>query len=223
MYAPRIALATVLGLACFSGAARAVTIELTGTVTSCTPGCNAFAFLATGSELSGTLAFDDAALADGVWLGGDVVGLSFVVFDPAAPIVGTDPPNPATDNPFTLDASAAGGGLVVADGQEICTPRDPDPPCFGPPTVIASSGTFDGIGITGGLMDIWLTQGLLAENGAVIRLDFDTGTFSIALFEGVIFLAGGTFTHGIAPVPVPAAAWLFGTALAGLFARRRRV
>ena len=87
--------------------------------------------------------------------------------------------------------------------------------------MITSAGTYDGTSLDSGLMDIWLTQGLLASNGAVIRLDFDTGTFAVNIFEGLIFVAGGDFTNGAA-VPVPAALWLFGSAMLGLLGLRRR-
>ena len=88
MHAKRVVLGAVLaisGLLGLSSTASAVTIDFSGSVTSCTPTCNSFAFLATGSELSGSVIFDDAALADGTWTGGDVLGLSFTVFNPARP------------------------------------------------------------------------------------------------------------------------------------------
>jgi hypothetical protein len=221
MYAKRLALGAAvaaLGLLGFAGTAGAVTFNFAGTVTSCTPTCLSFAFLGTGSTLVGSMSFDDAALGDGTWNGGDVLGLSFTVADPALPPFGpSDPPNPVTDNPFTLDPTVDGGGLVVANGQNITTPRG----TFGPPTVITSSGTYDGSSLDSGIMDIWLTQGLLAGNGAVIRLDFNTGTFAVNIFEGIIFVAGGTFTNA-AVIPVPAAVWLFGSALLGLAGLRRR-
>lgn len=220
MFSKRVMLraaCVLLGLAGLSSAANAVTIAFDGTVTSCTPTCNSFAFLRSGSDLSGEVVFDDAALADGTWTGDDVLGLSFTVYNPAAPIFASDPPNPVTDNPFTLDPSANGGGLVVANGQSITTPRG----TFGPPTVITSSGTYDLGHLAGGVMDIWLTQGLLANNGAIIHLDFDTGTFAVNIFEGAIFVAGGTFSNA-AEIPAPAALWLMGSGLLGLLGLRRR-
>jgi hypothetical protein len=226
MHAKRVVLGAalaLLGLLGLSSTAGAVTINFAGSVTSCTPTCDSFAFLSTGSTLSGSVIFDDAALADGIWTGGDVLGLSFTVFDPAAPIFASDPPNPITDNPFTLDPSANGGGLVVANGVPITNPRGTWQACIPPADtscVITSAGTYDGTSLDSGLMDIWLTQGVLAQNGAVVRLDFDTGTFAVNIFENLVFVAGGEFTN--AAVPVPAALWLFGSAVLGLLSLRRR-
>ena len=194
-----------------TGPVAAKTFNLAGHVTTCTPTCNTFAFLGPDpddptdaeSELTGFLEFDDAAIADGAWVGADVTGLSFTVFDPARPIVASDPPNPVTDNPFVLDETVNGGGLVVAAGQPIENPRGVFQPCI-PPQVTGcvqnSAGTTDGEVLTGGFIDLWLTEGTLAANGAVIHIDFDTGTFTVNIFENLIFVAGGD----VAPVAADA-------------------
>ena len=186
--------------------AHAVIVNFSGTVASCTPTCDSFAFLGAGSLLVGTIEFDDAALADGTWTGGDVLDLSFTVFDPAVPHHGpSDPPDPVLDNPFTLDPTANGGGIIVANGQPIANPRGTWPACvppnMGPGCVITSQGTFNGMRLNGGVMDLWLTAGTLANNGAVIRLDFTTGEFDVNIFEGLIFVAGGSFTNTTTPPP----------------------
>jgi hypothetical protein len=112
MYTKRVMLGAalaLLGLLGLSGTAGALTINFTGTVDSCTPTCDSFPFLAAGSTLTGTMDFDDAAIADGSWTGSDVLpGFSFVVFNPALPPHASDPPDPTADNPFTLDESADG-------------------------------------------------------------------------------------------------------------------
>ena len=201
--------------------AHALIINFSGTVSSCTPTCDSFAFLGTGSLLVGTMEFDTAALADGTWTGGDVISLSFSVFDPAVPHHGpSDPPDPVLDNPFTLDPTADGGGVIVANGQPIANPRGTWPACvppnMGPGCVITSQGTYNGTRLNGGVMDLWLTQGLLANNGAVIRLDFSAGTFAVNIFEGLVFTAGGTFTNTRMPVPNIT---LNGTQIAGTLGR----
>jgi hypothetical protein len=123
------------------GSAGAATFTFSGTVTGCTLTCDSFAFLSTGSTIDGFLELDDAAIADGTWVGGDVIDLEFTVGDPNTPPFGPSiPPNPALDNPFVLDQTADRGGLTVANGQNITTPRG----TFGPPTVIVSSGTTNG-------------------------------------------------------------------------------
>src|SRR5262245_1313454 len=170
--------------------AHAVILNFSGEVTSCTPTCDSFAFLSTGSLLVGTMELDDAAIADGTWTGSDVLSLSFSVFDPAVPHHGpTNPPDPVADNPFTLDPTVNGGGLTVANGLPITNPRGTWPACvppnMGPGCVITSQGTFDGSRLNGGVMDLWVTQGVLANNGAVIHLDFSAGEFVVNIFEGL--------------------------------------
>ena len=183
-----------------TGPVAAKTFNLTGVVTSCTPTCNSFAFLGTGSTIDGFLEMDDAAIADGAWVGADVTELSFTVGDPALPPFGpSDPPDPVVDNPFVLDQTAERGGLIVAAGEPITNPRGTWPVCN--PGQISgcvqnSAGTTDGNTLTGGFMDIWVTTTVLAANGAVIHIDFTAGTFTVNIFENLIFVAGGT----IAPV-----------------------
>jgi hypothetical protein len=65
-------------------------------------------------------------------------------------------------------------------------------------------------------MDLWVTQGLLANNGAVIHLDFSTGAFTVNIFEGIIFVSGGTFANTKTPVPKIA---LNGKQIAGTLGR----
>jgi hypothetical protein len=189
--------------------AHAETFAFAGTVTSCTPTCSSFPFLGAdpgdpndhASVLAGSITIDDAALADGAWTGADVTAVSFTVLDTAKPIVASDPPDPATDNPFTLDQTQDGGGIIVASGAPITNPRGTWLPCVPPQTqgcVIASSGTFDGTRLDSGLMDLWLTQGLLAANGAVIHIDFAVGTFAVNIFENLIFIAGGDLDADLA-------------------------
>jgi hypothetical protein len=205
--------------------ADAVILNFSGNVTSCTPTCDSFAFLGTGSLLVGTIEFDGAAIADGTWTGGDVLGLSFSVFDPAVAHHGPSiPPDPVLDNPFTLDPTADGGGLTVANGQSITNPRGTWPPCVppnqGPGCVIVSQGTYNGTSLNGGVMDLWVTQGLLANNGAVIHLDFTTGSFNVNIFEGLIFVSGGTFTNTKTPNPKIA---LSGKQIAGTLGKCQNV
>jgi hypothetical protein len=133
---------------CAAASARAATLHFSGTVQQCTPTCNSFAFLDVGSKLSATLMLDDAAIADGTWTGADVTGISITVLNPAAQLFGpSDPPDPVTDNPFTIDQSVNGGSLVVARGQSITNPRGTWAPCLPPQTtscVRSSGGTIDG-------------------------------------------------------------------------------
>jgi Abnormal spindle-like microcephaly-assoc'd, ASPM-SPD-2-Hydin len=208
MYSRRICLLMLAG-ACASPfvvaptLVAAATFNLTATVTSCTPTCNSFVALGPNSGdptdapsvLTGFISLDDAAIADGTWTGADVTGLSFTMLDPAQPLAGpSDPPDFVTDNPITLDQSANGGAIVVANGQPITSPRGTFQACVPPQTVscvIASAGTVNGTTIDSGVMDLWITQGILAANGAVVHIDFNAGTFTVNIFENLIFVAGG--------------------------------
>ena len=103
-------------------------------------------------------------------------------------------------------STAAGGSLGFTGG-----------------TALASTLTVDGVSaITGGTA---VMQATGATTGITVRgnLDFNAGTF-VAYAVG----ADGSLTEiaqgNLAAVPVPAAAWLFGSALVGLTAvgRKRR-
>jgi hypothetical protein len=189
-------------LSIWSAAAGAKTFFFTGTVASCAPTCDSFAFLSTGSEFNGFITLDDASIADGSFDGGDITDLGFEVFDPAVQPLSTNPPDPITNNPFVIDQSPEGGGIIVANGQQITNPRGTFTAC-GPgeefSCVRTSAGTVDGDALTGGFIDFWLTEGVLANNGAVITLTFDTcenGTppcFVVGIFERVTEVSAGEF------------------------------
>ena len=223
----RRALPSVLALLWFANApVDAKTFFFGGSVAACTPTCNSFSFLRTGSEFNGFIVLDDAGIADGVFDGGDVTDLAFEVLNPGAPLVHSDPPNPVTDNPFVLDQSPDGGAIVVANGQDITNPRGTFPSA-------QSTGTTDGTVITSGFIDFWLTQGLLANNGAVITLRFDVecatnipapggGTeeldppcFEVRIFEQTVYVSSGQFTPVTTLVRASPAALAFGAVEVG--------
>ena len=211
-------------LSIWSAAVGAKTFFVTGSVqpevldnngdvdySGCTPTCLSFAFLAAGSEFNGFITLDDAGIADGAFVGADVDDLAFEVFDPATAQFGpSSPPNPVTDNPFVIDQSADGGGIIVARGQAITNPRGTWQPCVPPADtgcVRTSTGTTNGEALTGGFIDLWLTQGVLAANGAVITLKLDEACattdagvslappcFEVRIFERQVYVASGQFT-----------------------------
>ena len=79
--------------------------------------------------------------------------------------------------------------------------------------------SFNGGTLTGTIQG--LTDGLIATdvwaNGV--------GTFSVVIPDEGVLLAGSNIVSAVSPVPVPAAVWLFGTALVGFIglSRRRKV
>ena len=121
---------------------------------------------------------------------------------------GEDGPGPVTTAGITdVDISLStpsGGALAFVNGMALAS------------TLTANASSE----LTGGAVTLQATgatTGIVAQG----ELDFDTGTwtaFVVSAGDGSLQqIASGSITGGtIAPVPVPAAAWLFGTALAGL-------
>ena len=124
----------------------------------------------------------------------------------------------------TTDA-ADGARFVIWNEGLVNTPPPVVPILFnGTLGLLSSTLTVDGSDITGGSLSFFGNSG--GGQQATISLDFDAGIFN--LYAGTAVdaanLAGsGTInvngvSQGPSPsaVPVPAAAWLFGTALVGL-------
>jgi HYDIN/CFA65/VesB-like, Ig-like domain/Abnormal spindle-like microcephaly-assoc'd, ASPM-SPD-2-Hydin len=191
----------------------AKTFYFSGSVATCTPTCNSFNFLDAGSEFNGYITLNDVGIADGGYDGGDVMGLAFQVFNPGAAMQASNPPDPTGDNPFVIDDTNNGGGIVVARGQSITNPRGTWNACVPPAVsscVRASAGTTDGTVLDTGFIDFWVTQGLLANNGAVISLQFDQPCgsapaldppcFLVNIFENLVTVSSGTFAAVTMPV-----------------------
>jgi hypothetical protein len=99
--------------------------------------------------------------------------------------------------------------------------------------VRTSAGTTDGTVLTGGFLDFWLTQGLLANNGAVItlRLDgtcatnipapgggtevLDAPCFEVLIFERQVYASSGQFAPLTTLVSADPATLDFGTVEVG--------
>ena len=83
-----------------------------------------------------------------------------------------------------------------------------------------SSLTTDALGnITGGSVSI--TAAVPTGTVGTLNIDADAGTWAFVIFGNDIAQGTGGF-EAVAPVPVPAAAWLFGSALVGLAGIGRR-
>ena len=103
--------------------------------------------------------------------------------------------NDGTEVGFSFSSALAAGGTGTAD--DFAINLDPD-------------GTLD-----------YETNGDFFGSGDTILFHFRSTLGPTAGFYNIINSSVGT-AEGFAPVPVPAAAWLFGSALLGLAALRRR-
>jgi len=80
----------------------------------------------------------------------------------------------------------------------------------------------------GGAIDAWSTPisaGPLTGTAAVLPItNLAAGTYVLEVRGNVTGASGGSYsgTLNIAPVPIPGAIWMFGTAISGLLAARRR-
>ena len=134
---------------------------------------------------------------------------------------------------FAFDSAASGpGGIAVGDISNVdislSTPSG-GALAFTSGVAQDSSLTIDAFdNITSGSVTL---QAVGATTGIVARgtIDVDAGTWTAFVVEtsgALTQIASGTGSFAaVAPVPIPAAAWLFGSALVGLagIGRRRRI
>lgn len=81
---------------------------------------------------------------------------------------------------------------------------------------------------TGGAIDAWSTTSIVGGNNVTVSVlnntSLNAGTYVLELRGSVSGTLGGSYSGvlNVTAVPVPAAAWLMGSALAGLLGVRRR-
>lgn len=201
-----------LGIMGLSGTAAAATYNFEGMITTCTDTCLGFASLDVGSIVVGSWTINTTA--NGSWGFADISDFGAIVQNPSVPL---DPgPSPTTINPLPLIPAIA----PVREGPAG-------------PLGLVTGGTTDA--------DNQLNSGTILHEFIVPPLD-DNAAWAIfnigpggqatvevcVLFTGLGCIPGGTqavviegqFT--LAPIPLPAAAWLLGPALLGLAGLRRR-
>ncbi|MBT8090444.1 MAG: VPLPA-CTERM sorting domain-containing protein [Gammaproteobacteria bacterium] len=182
-------------------AANAALYSYNGVVTLCTGTCASFASLDIGGTLTGTIDIDVAA--GGAFGDADIVAFSFQIFNPALPVSGPIG-DPVNDNPLILDS---GLGIAASNG---------------------TTGTTDlSNEINSGQMLLEFLVPPFSSNGAFVVFDLATGNGQVCLFYATAgCIPGATqavaFEGQFSLVPIPAAAWLFGSALLGLVGLRRR-
>ncbi len=205
-----VAAAAILSVGLLTtGPATAAVYEFIGVVTLCTGTCDSFASLDVGTQVSGT--WNINTTPGGSWGFADMGAFAADVFNPGAPVEPFDGTNPTSANPLPLSPSvapiaASGGGLTTGGTTDASN--------------ALSSGNF--------LHEFIVPP--FNSNGAWVV--FDIGANGVAQAQVCLFFptAGcipgatqavvidGQFTL----IPVPAAAWLFGSALLGMLGLRRR-
>ncbi len=190
-------------------AANAVLYEFNGTVTLCTGTCDSFASLDVGTQINGIWEID--VQADGTWGFVDVIDFGAEVFNPGAPVEPFDGTNPTTANPLPLlpsvaPVAAAGGGLTTGGGTNATGQLENGTILHEfvvPPFNSNAAWVVFDIGLDGAAT-------------AQVCLFFPTAGCIPGATQAVVI--EGQFTV----VPVPAAVWLFGSALLGLVGLRHR-
>jgi hypothetical protein len=203
------ALASVAGLLGFTATAHATVYTYSGVVTLCTPTCDSFASLAVGTEVTGQVEIDTSP--NGTWTFADVnPSFGYEVFNPAAPTIPFDGTNPTVANPLPLNeliAPIRETGLTFTTGGTTDANNDLD---------------------SGFILHEFVVPPF-SSNGAWVIFDLSTGIAQVCVFftstgcipgATQVAVIEGDFTP--AAIPVPAAAWLFGSALLGLMGLRRR-
>lgn len=186
-------------------AANAAVYNYSGVVTLCTGTCASFASLDLGTTLTGTV--DINTTPGGAFGDADINAFTFQVLNPALPVSGPVG-DPVNDNPLILDS---GLGIAASNGTAGTTAADNE--------------------INGGQMLLEFLVPPFSSNGAYVVFDLATGSGQVCLFfatagcipgatQAVAF--DGAFTLADAVVPLPAAVWLFGSALLGVFGLGRR-
>jgi hypothetical protein len=196
-------------LLAFAGTAGATVYNYSGVVTSCTPTCDSFAALAVGTEVTGQVQIETSP--NGTWTFADVSpAFSYTVLNPNAPLEPFDGTNPTTANPLPLNeliAPIRETGLTFTTGGTTDADNDLD---------------------SGFILHEFVVPPF-SDNGAWVLFDLDSGIAQVCLFftslgcipgATEVAVIQGDFT--VAPVPVPAALWLFGPAVLGLLGLRRR-
>lgn len=200
-----------LGLAALSaGSASAAVYNFAGSITLCTSTCDSFAALDVGSQVAGQLEIDTTA--GGSWSFADISSFAYQIFNPGAPM---DPgPSPATINPLPLIDSIA-----------------PIRESIGGPLSLMTGGTTDaGNGLDSGVILHEFAIPPFNSNTAWAIFNISAGgntVIDVCLFAPTAGCIDGAtravqVTGQFTLVPIPAAAWLFGSAILGIFGLRRR-
>ena len=191
------------------GTASAAVYQFDGVVTLCTGTCDSFASLDVGTEVTGT--WEIITTPGGSWGFADMGSFGAEVFNPGAAFEPFDGTNPTTANPLPLipavaPISASGGGLTTG-------------------------GTTDGNNeLNSGTILHEFVVPPFNSNGAWVI--FDIGAGGVAQAQVCLFFSTAGCIPGATQavvidgqfslIPVPAAVWLLGSAVLGLFGWSRR-
>lgn len=192
-----------------AGTANAAVYSFSGIVTLCTGTCDSFSSLDVGTQVTGT--WQILTTPDGSWGFADVVDFSAQVFNPGAPLEPFNGANPTTANPLPLlpqiaPIVAAGGGLTTGGTTDAGNQL--------------ASGT---------ILHEFIVPPFNGNGAWVI---FDIGPGGVAQAQVCLFFPTAGCIPGATQavvidgqfslIPIPAAVWLFGSAVIGLFGWSRR-
>ena len=206
-------LLTVTGLLGVSlmgvGAANAAVYQFDGVVTLCTGTCDSFASLDVGTEVTGT--WEIITTPGGSWSFADMGAFAAEVFNPGAPFEPFDGTNPTTANPLPLvpgvaPINSSGGGLTTGGTTDANNELN-----------------------SGNILHEFIVPPFNSNGAWVI---FDIGAGGVAQAQVCLFFSTAGCIPGATQavvidgqfslIPVPAAAWLFGSAVVGLLGLARR-
>lgn len=172
---------------------------------------------------------DATGILDGLAGPGSQLFGFIAVTDPGSGVAGADNVD-LIDIQLSADLSTVPGfcfntSTLLGAPETPCSFAVTDPA----PSSVAITNIFDTTSLvlagnipTSGVLNVNALSTAFGPNNVVISFDFGAGTFTadgdIAGNMVLLGTASGTFSV----VPVPAAAWLFGSALLGLFGLRRR-
>jgi hypothetical protein len=116
--------------------------------------------------------------------------------------------------------------LHIANGYQLDSLFATTSNATGPTGFTASLEIFDQLTALTGISAIWQVP-LNATSTNQVTIPLGAGDYSVSMFGGQSLVAGHfafsySLEFNVTPVPVPNAAWLFASGLAGLVARKRK-
>lgn len=192
-----------------AGSANAALYNFSGVVTLCSGTCASFASLDVGTQVTGT--WEINTTPGGAWSFADIGAFLAEVLNPGAPLEPFNGANPTTANPLPLIPAIA---PIVASGGGLATGGTTDAGNELNSGVILHEFAVPPFNSNGAWVIFNIGAGGVAQ--AQVCLFFPTAGCIPGATQAVVI--DGQFSL----VPIPAAVWLFGSALLGFLGLARR-